>query len=1189
MSERITPTAEEISLQANDFEKLNVDLDAVRNIEQIIYEFKSAYKESNPTEAEYKNAIEDIFRKVKDISDKVRDFEMSLPAEGDKITAEELAELFANLDSWSTDLKEHAHQIQEATIAYNERVSALESQNADVDSEVVPESDVTVAPVSAENDEVAKSDGDSTATVSAPDPAPVAPSPAPAPKTASVKKTVYSTKDKEVPEVNIEQLKEQLLGGDLAFYKNANGKYKNKAELGKAFGDVFRYHNVSKKLGDEFFDNQFEHIFPQIDRARTSKEFDIVNELRELMLEKALEVIAADQVADIPVDNEAPLERGVSEVEADVTAQKERLADLEKRFGHDAAFASSDNYKIAKERIDQIDSVQTSDPNSASKQKDKYLSSLEVALDKLTLESNSLIEDVEIKKEILEPSPSDADGGEKYPTPGENLSTPSAFDDEPFEQNVPEWFATESHGTEVDSTKVSAEEKKIVIDIPLEGESAPVAATAKDSALVERYQNARGVWREASRAHGAKEAEYQAALKDFYNGDNWKAKLRVGLFSAASAIGLKPNLPPAVAALEAEYKSTRQAYAEALAVVLAGRGELGNVGLGEDPAKAKAAFADKYIINPQQELLKLQEYSLLRPETREKVKNAMGFLAKHKWHTRVGMVAAAGVVGGLTGGVGLAAAGASWQVWKMAAGTVASLGAAKVAKMATDRRVEMANVEAGINTRDTKKNFNLDDLDSLASGYARTQKEVKDAEKFQKKAVFGAAIAAGGATGVALGQVPEGFVSVTSEDVVVSPFARDIALPYSGREGGFEHVISDLNLGEDFNAAALTSEQTAQIESFLRIKITDYLDANVNMSEAKLEQNLYSVLERKFGNEPWWLEANIRKVDIGEIVLRPVGAAISAEAPLNVMPNLSPLDNDVNPSTEAVSGEVYEVVKGDTLGEIMLDKFKLQFSGFDGAEKQELLNRVFAKLESDPDLARQAGFIRSGNFDADLIYPEDNINMSVMQDLIDREGERMAVLENFQKSAPLPVEVEADVKSVPITVVEKPVVAPSEVNFEGRTYTEAAPAEMARVPEKPSAPVAPKITPLNGQYLDHPAYKDYLTKVFGSEDQALREVLKSAKAFDASTYDVFDGMKGYESPYTLLGDMKMKDYVEFTKQSPVEIRAFLTENNIKYETYLAWVGKINELKASLPANENTRIGDLFGREVALEAAKKLQK
>lgn len=708
-------------------------------------------------------------------------------------------------------------------------------------------------------------------------------------------------------------------------------------------------------------------------------------------------------------------------------------------------------------------------------------------------------------------------------------------------------------------------------------ELAPIEETSSREVQYEK-STARSEWREAMKNYRAVEMEYQSKLSAYYGDSSWKTKAGRALFAGKKLIGLNPDLPPPLDKLKSDYEETRALYAKSLDAALLERGKFGTNQEYAFDAKTKLAFASKFIIKPHEKILKAQEVVVSPSEEAGRIQKTMAFLSKHKWHTRLGVVATAGIVGGLTGGVGLAVAGASWQAWKIAASAASGAVAGKSANWATGFLVNKAETNLKKTTDSIKGNFNLDDISDQSARYEESFKKVTNAKTVQKTATVGAAVAAGGLTGYGLGQLPEGYVSLVSEAVNVEPFATNIAIPYSGREGGYEHVISNLNLGEDFDPSALPDGKAAEIEKFLRVKISDYLDANVNMSEAKLEANLMSVLERKFGSESWWTDADIKKVDIGDIVLRKIEAAQNAgtvsATPSTEVPasNLSPFDGSIKPEY------AYEVVKGDTLGEIILDKFKLQTNGFSEAEKGELLARAFAKLEANPDLVKQLG-LRSG--DIDLIYPGEKLNLEVLHDLIDKEGERMTILEDFRKSAPLTVEAEAGVKNVPITVVEKPIPGGRAVTFEDATYTEAAPS----TPEKPSIPVAPKITPLNGQYLDHPAYKEYLTKVFGSEDQAMREVLKSAKDFDATTYDVFDGMKGYESPYTFLGEQKLKDFDGFVKQNPAEIRSFLSENNIKYETYLAWVGKINELRANLPATENTRISDLFGREVALEAAK----
>ena len=171
-------------------------------------------------------------------------------------------------------------------------------------------------------------------------------------------------------------------------------------------------------------------------------------------------------------------------------------------------------------------------------------------------------------------------------------------------------------------------------------------------------------------------------------------------------------------------------------------------------------------------------------------------------------------------------------------------------------------------------------------------------------------------------------------------------------------------------------------------------------------------------------------------------------------------------------------------------------------------------------------------------------------------------------------------------MVEKPVPVQAPVAVEvtadsGRVYKEAVPVPV----EKPEPLVAPRPYALNGQYAEHPTYKEYIQKAFGSMKEFEVAVEKSVQNFDNNTYDVFErsgflGGAQYESPYRFLGDMTLQEVTEFETQPNEEIRSFMKENNIKYDTYLAWLDQIDAMVQTLPNEADTKVSDLLARYVA---------
>jgi hypothetical protein len=998
---------------------------------------------------------------------------------------------------------------------------------------------------------------------------------------------------------------------------NRNG-VKQISEIREELTSIFKEAGLSNQEIASFFKNKFQYFKDRVNLQRdirrlqkTQEGVEVINQrIKEeysFLLQAARELIQFDSIDEVSGANlDVPVESSESEVLERLDKIKADFNQIDTVYIDVPGYKGSEEHKAVLRALQALNDYQAN-PGGSGDKKD-YQRRLEKYQNKLSAAVGTLADFVESLTVDNEVNP--ITGNEVVPvSPLEKITVIDASPDDILDSDIvksPRYLnedfvdvepKVKTESVDIGSSVIpiepnsdieaSAEKDTSAGSDPLtafnidELELLPMESMSKREVQYDKV-DARGRWREAMNNYRASEEAYLSALGDYYNDGTWKARAGRALSFGKRMIGLSPELPPSLMELRDRYESNKSLYAKSLDAALLERGKIGTNKEYAFDAKAKMAFGSKFIVKPHEKLLKAQETTALSPEEMNRLQKTMAFMSKHKWHTRLGVVATAGIVGGLSGGVGLAVAGASWQAWKIAASAASGALAGKSANWATGFLVKNAEANFDKTAKSVKENFNLDDISGQSADYAKSFRKVDVAKNVQKTATIGAAVAAGGLTGYELGKMPEDYVSLVSEAVKVEPFATNIAIPYSGREGGYEHVISTLNLGEDFDISALPDGKAEEVEKFLRVKVSDYLDANVNMSEAKLEANLMGVLERKFGGEAWWGNANISKVDIGDIVLRKIESiqtTSGAESVPQATSTLSPFDEATPLSKPEYA---YDVVKGDTLGEIILDKFKLQTSGFTETEKGELLARMYAKLEANPELVKQLG-LRSG--DIDLIYPGEKLNLEVIYDLIDKEGERMTILEDFRKSAPLTVEAETGVKNVPITVIEKPIPGSTAVTFEDATYTEAAPKVIA-TPEKPEIPVAPKITPLNGQYLDHPAYKDYLSKVFGSEDQAMREVLKSAREFDSNTYDIFDAPKGYESPYLFLSEQKLKDFDVFVKQNPMEIRAFLTENNMKYETYLAWVGKINELRSSLPANPNTTVGDLFGRNVALEAVAK---
>jgi hypothetical protein len=989
----------------------------------------------------------------------------------------------------------------------------------------------------------------------------------------------------------------------------------------------------------------------------------LINGLYQDMLEDIavfMQTVKVDIEEGVSPEASLP-EEGHEDIEQSITSATETFKTLSEQLSPDSPLRESPEFLATAQAVSVLEAYHEEDPVRAAADKQRMNKVLQKTLHKL------------------------------IPILGQNLTHPANVFD--VEATVLETHEAEEglNPYEVvgstEEVKVDTQIEVVTPEAPIpeeavvtEAEVAPVVEGAvptgvNDSTYVEKYQNKRREWREAKQVFREKETAYQAAMAEYFQADNWKAKMRSGLFNTKKLLGLNPELPEALQAMRTEYQDLRAVYAQSLDAALKGRSEadLENKEYETDSDATKAAFASKFILKPGQKLLSLQERASLSPEKMECLAKVMGVMAKHKWTTRIGVVAAAGVVGGLSGGVGLMAAGAGLQVSKMALSAFAGAGAAQATKSYFQDKLVRTSHNLTSAEAAAKGTFSLSSINTLDEAFVKAQSEQKNAERQLKVAPVAAAVVAGGATGFASGQfgqedIAEALggnaaeVSGSIETEVVAPTAEVAATPQvvetisavevnpvkiaeikitlEGVNGklSYENVLSDISFGANSNAEALGVVEQVDLISFIKLKADDLLSAHPNMSEAKLESELFKSAQGKFGTTSWWSEAKISQVDIGKFELKPVAgippgiesASLVAEqnvlggteiqfegdryteaAPVTekVVPGgtqvrfegdnyteAAPVSEVVRPTGSAVTFEgvtyneapqTYVVGKGDSLSEIVEKKFSADLKGLTPSERNAVFDKLFDKIQNSQELKSSLG-LRSG--DVDLIYAGQKLNLSVIDSELDKVLGQNGSVGQFTRSAPVAVTPDAGVQNIPITVVENAIPGGTEVVFENAPYTEAAPGTSvseaaATTVVTPEAPItAPRAFALNGQYAEHPEYREYITKVFGSGKEFEQAVDRAVKSFDNRTYDIFDrssflGGGNYESPYRLLGDMSLQEVTEFEAQSNDQIRYFLTQNNIKYDTYLAWLDQIDYMVKTLPNNENTTVADLFTRYV----------
>ncbi len=901
------------------------------------------------------------------------------------------------------------------------------------------------------------------------------------------------------------------------------------------------------------------------------------------------------------VDGELPTE-GLDNLDSLIQSalQEFNLLKESGRYTEGPAFAK------ASRAVELLNSYAETDPARASVDKEIYLRKLQGALAELKTEDiaseTPILETVDTEAEVAEPAVAEA--------PAEAVAEAPLV---PVEEVLPETL-------EVPSAEGVAGEKKH-----------------------EALFKVKGEYREKQQA-------YKEALADFYEKQKSKATIQSQIgagFRKITGLGLSPELPPAILAMQNEYKQLRAVYADSLNQALAERSQReGNKEHSLKSDSAKIAFGKKFILEPNQEIVALQETAILSPEVKEVLGRVMKLMAKHKWATRIGIVTAAGIVGGLSGGAGFvlagAGAGASFQASKMAL----SAGAGAAAGYGANRLTQGGVDKASTAFEGKSKEFTLADLDAFETELITAESDLRSAKTRQKMATIGAAVLAGGTTGYSLASVDvdsylpqnrEGLSKEAVDRIVADEIAAEavvepaptkppvaevtppvsepkpemiietvpefkikpFTMPFYGFSGNlqYETVFSGIKIDGTFTAGELPEATRLELEKHIKLSMDDSLHAHPNIAEEKLEAEVLAKVQAKFGSAPWYASAGITKIDIEGMSVRPYtigGVDVPAEVSEKIITGgkevsaaigstestyteASPVRSEAVVPQEKISGS-YVVQKGDTLSEITEKRFAGLLKDIPASKQGIILDELFRNIQADADLRGSLG-IRSG--DVDLIYAGEKVNLDGVEAELTRLVGREQILENFRTSGPLSVEADAEVKNVPITVVEKPIPVPAAVEVtadSGRVYKEAVPVPVER-------PVAPRPFALNGQYAEQPTYKEYINKTFGSMKVFEQAVEKSVQSFDNNTYDIFErpgffGGSNYESPYRFLGEMTLQEVTEFETQPNEQIRAFMQENNMKYDTYLAWLDQIDLMVRTLPNEAETTVADLFARYVA---------
>ncbi|KXJ97837.1 MAG: hypothetical protein UZ19_OD1000901 [Parcubacteria bacterium OLB19] len=235
-----------------------------------------------------------------------------------------------------------------------------------------------------------------------------------------------------------------------------------------------------------------------------------------------------------------------------------------------------------------------------------------------------------------------------------------------------------------------------------------------------------------------KQAEFDQKLEEFYKSYDSNYLKKAGRF-----FGFQPDLPHELIDLDVKCRELKKDYVTNLDLSIKNR-------YGEKHEKKSdafnIAFANKFILKPNQKFLEKQESYLLNEKQREQRDRILKTLSANKQSIRLGIIVLAGVSGALTGGLSAGLSLATFQGVKMVGSIFASTATGLGVKNLLQKGVDKAYA----NAEDLKKNFSVDDLDNFEKELLLAEKTKRGAERTQMVASAGAAFVAGGVASYAL-------------------------------------------------------------------------------------------------------------------------------------------------------------------------------------------------------------------------------------------------------------------------------------------------------------------------------------------------------------------------------------------------------------------------------------------------------
>lgn len=765
---------------------------------------------------------------------------------------------------------------------------------------------------------------------------------------------------------------------------------------------------------------------------------------------------------------------------------------------------------------------------------------------------------------------------------------------------------------------------------------APASEPPVLTAVVEQgYKAANHERAEAREAFTKARDEYYTALHAHYRNLGVKAR---------ELVGMEVNLPESILNLKAEHDKLQRVYAQALDKALAARASV--VGNREyatlEADSTKAAFAKRFIFRSVEEIEaeKRAEYPSVFAS---RVKALVTFMRNHKTVMRVGALGLHMTVGAVSGGVANAAFVGAKVASGMVAGAAGGLAGANVG-----RRVFQADVEAAqANKTETKakatNEFSFASLGSAAKDYQVAYRSQQRTETKHTVATVAGAVIGGMAAGRAASEVVSDVWNAVATDPIIE--MKAVAVPRFAPNGeplpalSVEGItlrgahVTDLATGD----LEVTDVVIPKVMSEIRLHIKDLLEAHPNMSQGKLEEEVFARLEAKYGEQGWWQKADIKNLDISTIAVAEVPKApivqvdgpvvevsptpeVIPTAPAAPTPEVStpvietPTEVEVTsapteasaPSVEATVQVEHSVTEGDTLMKIMETEYADVLKEVAPADRDRILTELFERARNDATLRDSIG-LKSG--DIDRIYPGEELKLDALgtelKSLLESESVR-------PRTGVLPVAMEGGVEDVPIQINNSPIDAnyidKGAVNgYMERTDFDTA--DVMRQGVNAYNPPRPEVSFVaSGNYFDSPQYRSFLIENNVPPELVEDATKKFALEFEGRTYSWLNELlQKYDSPYQELRSITVQELDALRKEagnSEEALRVLLAKQaaaeavergvavgevpkTFNVSTVRAWDSLIDAIRRTdgFVYNENTTVEDLVKRYVGEQMIK----